>query len=478
MIAAIFRRELADHLMSVRFALTLIITVALMAVNGILFSGAAYEMKLDHYRHDLQETKDWVEQYAGKLGDLAVRGPGGLNKRPSPLVFAATGREDFLPTRIGAQTNSSWGGNWGFQIHMPWHLDYGTPQAPPSTGIVPDFVEIDWVFIVGFCLSLMALVLTYDGVCGERQEGTLWLLLSGPVPRYAVLVGKFAAAWAVLAVALALGLVVNLIILSLFGPIELDGNVWSRLALMFAASLLYLASFVGLGLFVSACSERPASSLVSLLLVWTVLLVLLPNTTAGVVSYFQQPGADWKERESQLQALTEEYEIWSQKNPVEEGERPPREFVQQFSDFLSQRLRVTRQFEEERLRGQLEPVEMGRTLNRVSPYGTFQFAIESLAGTGLPRHVRFIEAARQYEWTFRQFVDERDQADADSYHLFGLLPGLSAEPVPVEVVPYFHEDQSLAATLAGTGNDLALLALFALVAFMAANAAFLRGDVV
>ena len=39
MIAAILRRELVDHLTSLRFALTLLITTALMAVNGVVFSG-------------------------------------------------------------------------------------------------------------------------------------------------------------------------------------------------------------------------------------------------------------------------------------------------------------------------------------------------------------------------------------------------------------------------------------------------------
>lgn len=473
----LFRRELADHLMSLRFALTLLITVALMVVNGILFSGAGYGLRVERYQEGLKGAQDGLAERVGHLGDLAERGPGVLYKRPSPLGFAATGREEFLPASVEAQSTSSYGGSWGFYIAMPWHLRYGSPQVPPSTGIVPDFVEVDWVFVTGFCLSLMALLLTYDGVCGERGDGTLRLLLSGPVPRHAVLLGKFAAAWAVLASALAVGLAVSLLILGLTGPVALDGALWARVALIYAASLLYLASFVGLGLFISARSARPSSSLVSLLLVWTVLLVLLPNTTAGVASSFQEPEADWKAHQSQLDALMAGRQIWNQRNPVAEGERPPREFVQVFSDFLEARLRLERPFEEDRLRRQLEPVELGRTLNRVSPYGTFQFAMESLAGTGLPRHLRFLEAARQYERTFRQFVDERDQADPASYHLFGLAPGLSAAPVPVAAVPAFHEDQSLGATLADTGIDLALLALFALAAFLAAHAAFLRGDV-
>lgn len=478
MTGSIFRRELLDHLMSVRFALTLLITVFLMVVNGIIFSGPGHRQHVEQFQDRLESSTGWVERHTGSLGDLAVRGPGDLIKRPSPLAFIAYGRTNFLPSQIEARAQSSWGGSWGFMIHLPWFLSYQSPQAPPSTGIVPDFVEIDWVFIVGFCLSLMALLLTYDGVCGERHEGSLQLLLSGPVPRHSVLLGKFAAAWVVLAAALALGITIDLLILALRGHLQLNGDLSLRLAPVLAACLLYLACFVGLGLLVSTLSDRPSSSLVSLLLVWTVLLVLLPNTVAGVVSYFQESSADEKAHGSQQEALTEEHQVWNKSSPVEDGDRPPYEFVEIFSDFLSERLRLDVTFEEEKLRRQLSPVQLGVSLSRASPYGMFQYAMESLAGTGLPRHLRFLASARRYARAFRQFTDERDQADPDSYHLFGLAPGLSSEPVPVEAVPVFHEDQSVGSIFEDTADDLCLLALFALVALMAANTAFLRMDVV
>ena len=477
MISAILRRELADHLTSLRFALTLLITVALMAVNGVVFSGSGQERALAAYQDHLKAVEERIEGLAGSLGELAVKGPGTLAKRPSPLSFVAFGREDFLPATITAQTTSTYGGNWGFMIDMPWSLDYQEPAAPPAAGIVPDFVEVDWVFIVGFCLSLMALLLTYDGICGERREGTLMLALSGPLPRSSLLLGKFAAAWIVVAAALTVGVVLNLLVLGLAGPVELDTELFLRLAPVYLACLLYLACFVGLGLLVSCLSERPSSALVVLLLVWTVLLVLLPNTVSGAVSYFQEPRMDWRSHHSQRQALVEEHQIWRKTSPVEPGERPPAEFVAEFSDFLRQRLQLDRGFSEEQLRRQLEPVEAGALVNRVSPYGILQYALESLAGTGLPRHLGFIEAARRHALDFRRFAEERDQADPDSYHLFGLAPGLSERPVPLEAIPRFGEPLSAGSAAADASTDLALLALFALLAFMAANIAFLRSEI-
>ena len=476
MIAAILRRELVDHLTSLRFALTLLITTALMAVNGVVFSGASgLERAMEQYQKKLNIHEEVLE--GRNLGELAVEGPSLLPKRPSSFSFIAFGREDFLPEMIWATATGVYTWASGFSIYTPWVLEYRDPTLRPTAGIVPDFVEVDWVFIVGFCLSLMALLLTYDGVCGERETGTLKLALSGPVPRFGLLLGKFTAAWIVLAVALTLGILLNLLILGLAGPVPLGSDLFLRLAPVYLACLLYLACFVGLGLFVSCLSERASSALVVLLLVWTVLLVLLPNTVSGVVSYFQEPKMDERRHHSQLQALEDEHQIHRKGDSVRPGERPPVALLTELSEFLRARFRLERDFREQKLRRQLRPVEAGALVNRLSPYGILQYALESLAGTGLPRHLRFIEDARRYALDFRRFTEERDQADPDSHHLFGLAQGLSQLPVPFEAIPRFRERLSTGSVLADTSTDLALLALFALLAFMAANIAFLRSEI-
>ena len=433
---------------------------------------------MEWYQERLEIGEEGLEGWGGSgLGRLAVQGPGWLLKRPSPFSFIAFGREHFLPKVIRADGTGGYSWASGFWIDTSWVLIYGNPVLRAEAGIVPDFVEIDWVFIVGFCLSLMALLLTYDGVCGERETGTLKLALSGPVPRFGLLLGKFAAAWIVLAVALTLGILLNLLILGLAGPVELGTDLFLRLAPVYLACLLYLACFVGLGLLVSCLSERASSALVVLLLVWTVLLVLLPNTVSGAVSYFQEPRIDRRSYHSQRQALADEHQIHRKGESVRPGERPAAALLRELSDFLRARFRLDRDFHEEKLRRQLRPVEAGALVNRLSPYGILQYALESLAGTGLPRHLRFIEDGRRYALDFRRFTEERDQADPDSHHLFGLTQGLSQLPVPFEVIPRFRERLSTGAVLADTSTDLALLALFALLAFMGANIAFLRSEI-
>ena len=48
------------------------------------------------------------------------------------------------------------------------------------------FPLIDLTFIVTILLSLAALILSYDAVCGEKEDGTLKLMLANGLPRFKI----------------------------------------------------------------------------------------------------------------------------------------------------------------------------------------------------------------------------------------------------------------------------------------------------
>jgi ABC-type transport system involved in multi-copper enzyme maturation permease subunit len=72
----------------------------------------------------------------------------------------------------------------------------GTPQdvevesfdLSPMPALFP---LMDWFLIVGVVMSLLALVFSYDAICGEREDGTLRLAISYPVSRSVLLLGKW-----------------------------------------------------------------------------------------------------------------------------------------------------------------------------------------------------------------------------------------------------------------------------------------------
>jgi Cu-processing system permease protein len=100
-----------------------------------------------------------------------------------------------------------------------------------------------------FLVPLIALLLAYDAVVGEFDRGTLLLLLSYPVARWQVVIGKFLGHLAILAFATVVG----------YGAaagalLVADGHVegLATFAAMIGSSILLGAVFVAIGYFISA----------------------------------------------------------------------------------------------------------------------------------------------------------------------------------------------------------------------------------
>jgi Cu-processing system permease protein len=100
-----------------------------------------------------------------------------------------------------------------------------------------------------FLVPLIALLLAYDAVVGEFERGTLLLLLSYPVARWQVVIGKFLGHLAILAFATAVGYgaAAGALLLT-------DGKVagLATFAAMIGSSVLLGAVFVAIGYFISA----------------------------------------------------------------------------------------------------------------------------------------------------------------------------------------------------------------------------------
>src|SRR5512145_3359548 len=68
-----------------------------------------------------------------------------------------------------------------------------------------DVVVVSLSSLTIFLLPLIALLISHDAIAGEVERGTMLLLLSYPVGRWQVLLGKFAGHLAILTFAISLG---------------------------------------------------------------------------------------------------------------------------------------------------------------------------------------------------------------------------------------------------------------------------------
>ena len=129
-------------------------------------------------------------------------------------------------------------------------------------------------------LPLLALTASSQVVNRARDEGALELLFSHPVRRGAYFLGVTASRYVVLAVPLALLFVA----LAVLGRTVLGGTIaWNILLESVAVSAALLASFLGVGLFISTFVTSQARSATIALLVWILSVALLDFALIGVM---------------------------------------------------------------------------------------------------------------------------------------------------------------------------------------------------
>ena len=489
MIWHIAKREIFDNLTRFRFALTAILVMALMLMNAIIFVSSKYQRRISVYSQDITAAIASMKERSSNLSELGVKGPGSLYKQPSPLAFMATGADANLPKRVVGNAES--GGNWSasnFNFHYSssniWSLEY--PQDVfRKNDTLPNFTELDWTFIIGLLMSFMAILFTYDAISGERETGTLSLLMSNAVSRATVLLAKFIGAFLTLMIPLLIGILFNLMIVNASDLVSLNGGEWARIGIIFVISAIYISMFLWLGLFISSQFSNSSSSLLVLLLIWVVFVVLIPNTMGVLASRFQQvPSRSEISRLKQIK-LDEIDDRYFKKDENKSlfrygspSDDPPKiEALQVWADYLTGRADTKRRFDDEHLNKQFAQIEFTQQITRLSPAAIYKYAVESLAGTGFTRHKRFIQQARRYRQQFADFIQSEDRGDNDSYHVYFVKEGLSQKPVAFNSIPKFSEQLTLGIAFEGAMLDLTLLVSLALLLFMAAVLAFMRGDV-
>ena len=463
----IAKRELYDNLNSLRFALTTVLLLGLMLTNAVV-QLREQPARIQKYLTAVRDARDALEARADSLYELAQKGPGKLYKKPSDLHFCAEGGDPFLSGAVEAH-HYFWENSSGdLNLKSFWQIRY--PAATPNlTNIRPDVTKIDWAFVIGYVLSLIALLFTFDAVAGERESGTLRLMLANSVPRHTVLIGKFLGALMSVSIPFALAVLINLLVLSTSSTVHLSADTWGRLGIIFCVALLYISLFLALGLLVSTRVQRSAVSLVILLLTWVTLVVFMPSVLALIASGFSSPMStdELRIRQKQINDKHRD-EYWS---------RPDAEALHAGSRYVTQEATDQERLIEERLSQQVAQVQHARAITRISPTAVVQHLLESFAGTGFERHLQFLENAQHYAQEYRAFIVDTDRGDPASLHLIGVRKAMSQKPVSPESIPIFEDTISLSRDFNTATIDLLLLMLFFLVLLSGAYLAFVRVEV-
>ena len=310
---------------------------------------------------------------------------------PAPLAPIALGRRDFSPQAVGVTT----------AVDVTAERNSETSMSGP-TRLMTGAFDPAFLFIVLFPLVIIAL--SFELLSGERERGTLAMLLSQPVSQGDLVMGKAAARAAGLS-----GLTLGFALIGLVvGGADLSsGASWLAAGLycliLVAWALFWFAAAVA----VNAWGSSSARNALSLVGIWLVLVVLIP----GVV-HVSVDAADPAPSQIELMHTTREAAQNEEKSLVgmqgrHDQDTGTQDYAQKMAD-LQERLAASSTPVVAEARAQAAKREsLVSSLQYLSPAMVVRSALEDVAGSGPVRHRRFEEQVDAFHLEYRRFFTER-----------------------------------------------------------------------
>ncbi len=405
----LIRKELLENLLTLRLGVALVFCV-ILAVMATLIGSLDYSNNLD--------------SYAAESGNLNDRNSQATTyNRIDPTIMVPP-----MPLSVLSRGNVSTSGQGVF-----FGLDYVPITAwslsDSVSRLMKVLVQIDFSTVVALLLSFLAVVLGFDSICGERQRGTLKEMLSNPVPRGHVVLAKLVGGVISLCVPFTLSFVLSLLIMLANPDIQLEGDDWLRLAILFGLSCLFLAQIFSLSLMVSALTRDASTALTICLFGWLVAGIGYVSFLPSMSRYgVDEPSAEiWLDHIRDLREEREQHmEEWESTHPP-----PPPAYLQS----LERKSRVRyahpvgfdwqRRRTEEELNKRLEIADRGydyqwenwKPLNSeahlvdswaiLSPVTNYQVLTYQLARTSLSDRMRFGQLGRDYRRTWIEYMRDK-----------------------------------------------------------------------
>ena len=504
----VIQREFVSNVLTSRFMIGFIVCLLSTAV-AVFVQIDDYEKRLAGYNTAVREAETAAQEWK-----LYAKIKPQAHRKPNPLGIFNVGTENF-----GANTVTIELGKPVFELSFPiWSAP--TQKRGSDNPFLAMFLTVDVVFIFKIVLSALAILFAYNAISGEREDGTLKLVLSNAIPRDTIILGKYLGGMLSLFPIVLMSLIVALLLAVSSGVAAFDGNDIAHVTLIFGVSLLYISTWYLLGLLLSVWTKTPATTLILSMFIWVILTSVHSNAVAFAVEKFPlyksnpesaalQPAFDvWdqfkKERDAYIKQRGYEKMEESISWEPEDGEptrtitglgafsasggyyfiegynvanvaKADTSIFQEILDYQEQ-LRVAYADKAEAILN--KPAEerernakFADTLSRISFADTYHFAVGTIAGTDRQRYNDFIQNARAYKRKIVEYLKDKEAFSSRAW--FSDDKG-AAELTDLPV--FEHRRLSFSESLARASIDILILLVWNIVLFMTAYVSFLRYD--
>lgn len=396
------------NFLSYKFSIIIILSVILILVS-IFIMYCDYCLALDNY-----------EILRSKSENPPVVIP------PTPLSIFAKGLEENLCR--------------AYELGFAGRIDISRTQKSVNK-LFKLFTTPDLLYVVKVILSLSAMLFAFDMVCGEKETGTLRQSLSNGLKRPILILGKWIGGFSSFILPFFIAVLLGTIFVTLSPMVDMNAQDWAKLGLFLLSSVIYLAVFFSLGLFISCLTHRSSTSLVICLFVWAILVFLVPNLgnilARQLVRIPTVQQLELKRKHIQLRTVIEVNKTRSERRKAFERADSEREMLAE--DYRNRFDRL---------------VTVSRNITRISPAAAFTFLNTDIVGTGMLEERRLKRAFLQYK---------------------EVLP-VSIEGSTKPTFSYQRSSIKEALVRGGLSNCLIII-LFNILFFTGAYVAFLRYDV-
>ena len=474
----IVKKEILEQVVSFRFIVLLLICMILIPLS-LFVSNREFQNRVTDYNRLVEMSREKIEntQFMELMSEAySVDG----YVPPAPLSVFAGGNtvtipDGFRSLRAGITfTEGSNAGNGALNLND----------------------TIDFLFIIQVIFSLLAILFTFDAVCGERELGTLKTMLSNSIPRDIVIFGKLTGILVTMLIPFVASFVLGIVILLFSGFPSGDGDMSARIVIMAVSTVVYISVFASIGIVISSCVERSKTSVVLLLLVWIILINIIPKG-AGIVAQALVPvesdsvieieksmfrrnlelerGAEIAEMEKTLPQYLDITPENNERNAAINEERS--RILADIRDEYERRINDEYARIDDRIRTKLDTqVLIAQFIAQLSPVTSFTNIFTTIAGTGTYDRERLITAAEAYQQTvYRELFQYIHRDISPEGHMTMSIDG---DNIDLANLPVFNYTRSTLTETAGAVMiDTIIFVLFLIVTITAVYVSFLQYDV-
>ena len=313
---------------------------------------------------------------------------------PAPLAAIAVGQRDLRPQAVRVNT--------GAQLAAEQETE--TPMSGP-TRLTTGAFDPAFLFVVLFPLVVIAL--SYELLSGERERGTLAMLLSQPVSQIALVVGKAGARLLALSV---VTLAFALIGLLVAGADLGAPGAGLPIALYAAVLVAWAAFWFAAAIAVNAWGRTSASNALVLVGLWLVVVVVVPGlVNVAMDTVYPAPSRVELVHETREVAQAVEKSLADLQGRHDRDTRA-KGFAARVVDVQEALARRSAPLLEAQQARARQRQEMLDGLRFLSPAIMVQLALEDVAGSGGTRHERFETQVAALHDAFRGFFVARVRA--------------------------------------------------------------------